>query len=134
MRKSHWFFFNLQAVVQVPESSREQTVRWQRALNQAFQECGCSQGAAFSLLALGGMVSGYTLYFWYDAFPWRSFFLSTLATVLIAGLLGKAAGLAWARLTVARVTREIRMHGAQTAPRPLRPFQGANTDLQGQLR
>jgi len=113
VRKSHWFFFNLQAVVQVPGASREQNLGWQRTLNDAFQECGCSQGAFLSILTLGGMVGGYAVYFWRDAFPWRSFFFSTLASLLIAGFLGKTVGLIRARLTIARVTREIRKHCAE---------------------
>ena|SRR6266566_3227838 len=126
----HWFFFDVQAVVQVPDASREQTVRWQRSLNDAFQDCGCTQGAVLSFLTLGAMVGGYTLYFWHESFPWSSFLFNTLAAVVLAGLLGKVVGLTGARMRIARITHEIRTLEAQRVLRRLYLFQPANADLE----
>jgi len=100
----------LRAAVRIPHVSRVQSSRWERDLNTSLSECGCTQGAVCTVVALGASIGWNIIHT--DGFEWRSFLVRTAVAMLAAAAIGKFAALAWARIRIARIVRDIRARAA----------------------
>jgi hypothetical protein len=94
-------------LIRLPEVSSEDCRRWERILNEAFQECGCAIGSRWGFVAFLGTIG------WgcYEAavarFLWRPFLLQLLAVVVLGILVGKLVGLTRARMRIVATVREL---------------------------
>lgn len=116
--RSRLTLLDVRAVVQVPTISPERSLYWEQNLNKSFQECGCSHGTVCAALVLGGSL----IWFVFHLASWHSFILWAPVALLLAGTLGKVAGLAWARFRIARVVDEMRRLEANMSKSQPRQF------------
>ena len=90
--------------------SEDQTARWESAVNQYLNECGCSLGAKFALL---GMAVSVLYQFTYSSWSfWRLpvFFGRSLALAVMVGAAGKLIGLKIAARGIRGIIDELAHH------------------------
>jgi hypothetical protein len=97
-----------QLVVRIPEVSVDQSLRWERDLNEAFQECGCRLGTQCGMLAFCGIAAWGCFQFSDPGFTWFAFLRELLIGVFLACALGRALGLSFAKIRIARIARDIK--------------------------
>ena len=99
---------NKQFVFRIPGVSEDELLDWERILNQASHECGCSLGARCGVIALGLAVFWGCIHISNPTFTKAVFIRYTVGSAIVGGLAGKLAALAMARIKIFRIAREMK--------------------------
>jgi len=119
-RRAHLF-------LRIPELPGKQVSQLETALNKRFNDCGCSMGARFVLLALAGSV---LWQFWHSDWSilgWPWFLARTLSVMILAGGIGKLFGIKNSRLALS--TFAISQRGSAQSAKGLPSLQRGQTRI-----
>jgi hypothetical protein len=97
-----------QLIVRIPEVSLDECLRWERGLNEAFEECGCLLGAQCGFVAFWTGAALACFQFFSRTFAWPSVLREMLILVVLGSVLGKLISLFLAKLRISRIAQEIR--------------------------
>jgi hypothetical protein len=102
--------FDGRFAIRIPGIPVEQSLRWERELNEAFRECGCVLASRCGFVALCGSAVWGCVQFSNGGFTWLLFLREMLIAVVLGCVLGKVLGLSQARFHIFRIAREIRRY------------------------
>lgn len=95
-------------LLRIPHFSSEESAWAQTAINKALKDCGCGVAGAFMLSGILMTMAWQSLEPGWGLAHWPGFLAKTVATMLVAGGVGKWAAMTRARLRLRRIVDRVR--------------------------